>query len=127
MNARDCGTRAAAALLIALMAACAANPPAPTAALTTAENAISKAEQARAAEFAPVEMRAAHEKLASAREAVQRDDMDSARDWAEQAAVDADLAAAKAEAARSRNVNVEMQKSIQSLQDETRRSSGGMP
>lgn len=119
--------RAAPALLIALLAACAANPPTPTAALTTAENAVARAEQARAAEFAPVEMRSAHEKLASAREAVQRQDMISARDWAEQAAVDADLAAARAEAARSKNVNEEMRRSIQTLQDETRRTSGGMP
>lgn len=106
-----------------MLAACASNSEPPTDALQAAETSISKAEEVNAAQFAPVEMRSAHDKMTMARESVQKEDMLAARRQAEEAHADADLAAAKASAGKAQAVNEEMQRNIETLRQEAQRSS----
>jgi hypothetical protein len=107
------------------LAACATTPEPPTQALQAAESAIASAEQARVADYASAELREAREKLAAARTAVRDEEMVSARYLAEESRVHADLASAKAEEIKSKAVNDEMQKSIDTLKQEMQRVSGG--
>ena len=112
---------AAAALLT--LGACASEPP-PDAALQAAELAITHAEQARVADYASTELTEARSKLADARSEVQLKHMMKAQRLAEQARVDADLASAKAEVAKAKTVNDDMQKSNETLKQEMQRNTG---
>jgi hypothetical protein len=114
----------AAAGLLAL-AACATTPPAPpTAALQAAQLAIANAEQARAAEYAPVELSLARDELASARAEVQRENMILALRLAEQSRAGAELASARTEASKAAAVNAEMRKSTEAMKQEVQRNPG---
>ncbi len=113
----------AAAGLLAL-AACATTPPAPTAALNAASQAIANAEQARAAEYAPAELGQARDELAAARTAVQNEQMVAARRLAEQSRAGAELAFAKTEAAKAKAVNDETRKSTEEIKQEMQRNPG---
>nr|WP_282452589.1 DUF4398 domain-containing protein [Lysobacter sp. CAU 1642] len=84
-----------------MLAACASTPP-PTAELAAAEAALNDARQAKAADFAPVELGFARDKLAVAQAAIEARQYDRARDAAAQAAADAELALAKSRAAQAR-------------------------
>ncbi|HEX6259990.1 MAG TPA: DUF4398 domain-containing protein [Woeseiaceae bacterium] len=116
----------AAAAIAGLLAlsACATAPQPPTQALQAAESAIASAEQARVANYASAELRQAREKLAAARTEVRMEEMVKARYLAEEALVHAELASAQAEEIKSKAVNDEMQKSIDTLKQEMQRSSG---
>lgn len=111
----------AAASLLAL-AACASTPP-PTDALTGAENAIKRAEEARVADYASPELKSAREKLTAARDAVTRDDMQLAERLAGQARLDAEVATAKAEAAKAQANIEEMKKANAAIEQEALRNS----
>jgi hypothetical protein len=114
---------AAAGLL--MLAACASNPPQPpTAQLQAAEQAIASAERDRVADYASVELSEARDKLRAAYSAVQQEKMELAQRLAEQSRVDAELASARAEAARAEVVNDEMRKSIDMLKQEMQRNTG---
>lgn len=93
----------AAPWLLALFAlgGCASTPP-PTAELAAAEAALNEAERAEAADFAPVELGFARERLDQARAASEQRDYGVAKTAASQAQVDAELALAKSRAARAR-------------------------
>lgn len=119
-------TAAAIAGLLAL-AGCAATPQPPHRALQSAEMAITQAERTRVAEYAPAELNQAREKLAAARTAVRNEQMVEAETLAEESRVHADLASARAEMIQAKAVNVEMQKSIDTLKQEMQRSSGERP
>lgn len=71
---------------------------APTAVLRNAELNIRSADEARAGEFAAVDLKNARDKLARAKQAMAADRYEEARRFAERAQVDAELAEAKAEA-----------------------------
>src|SRR4051812_34874763 len=88
-----CSSSLTAAAAGLIMVACASTPP-PTQQITAAESAISHAEQAQVADFASPELSEAREKLAAARTAVSKDEMTHAARFAEQAQLNADLAAA---------------------------------
>lgn len=105
------------------LAACATMPP-PTAELRAAEQAIANAEQARVADYASPELTAARDKLGAARTAVEQHNMLLAQRLAEQSRLDAELATAKAAAAKSMAVNDEMRKSTEALRQEMQRSPG---
>ncbi|MDR3417045.1 MAG: DUF4398 domain-containing protein [Nevskia sp.] len=110
------------------LAACASVPQPPTAALQAADTAIATAESDHAADYAPLEMRTAREKLAAARaDAEQPDDQRvmQSRQLADEARVDAELASAKAHLAKADAVNQELQKNNNTLRQETQRSPGG--
>jgi hypothetical protein len=106
------------------LAACASTPQPPTQALQAAESAIESAEQARVADYASGELTLAREKLTAARAAVRNEDMVKARYLAEESRVHADLASARAEELKSKAVNDEMRKSIDTLKQEMQRISG---
>lgn len=113
---------ALAGLLVLL--ACATTPLPPTQALQAAEMAIATAEQARVADFAAPELGEARAKLAAARIAVRDERMGLALHLAEQSRADAELASAKAYAARAIAVNSELQKTTDALEQEMQRNSG---
>src|SRR5690606_38285196 len=114
---------AAVACLIAL-SACATAPEPPVQALQAAESAIVNAEQDRVADYASAELRQAREKLSAARAEVRNEEMVKARYLAEESRVHAELAAAQAEEIKAKAVNDDMQKSIDTLKQEMKRSSG---
>ncbi len=88
-------TRGAMAVAALVAAGCASNVY-PTAQLASAEAAVASAIAAGAAQHAVQELKSAQEKLALAKRWIAAKDYEPARWLAEQARVDADLAAAKA-------------------------------
>jgi hypothetical protein len=106
---------------------CASTPEPPERALAAAEQAISTAEQARVADYASPELGEARRNLTAARDAVQDEEMVIAERYAIQARADAELAMAKANAAKAREVNEELQASIDALRQEAQRNNGDRP
>ncbi len=96
--------------------ACAGNPP--TDALSTAQMAYNRAMDAKASEYAPLELRVAQEKLDKAKSAMHDDDYEKARRLAEQARVDARLAEAKALAEAAQKSSEETRETIDTLRQE---------
>lgn len=109
---------------ILMLAACASTPQPPLQELQAADLAISRAEQASVAEYASLELNQAREKVAAARVAVQEEDMIGARQLAEESLVSAELASARTEMLRAREVNDDMQRSIDTLNQEMLRNTG---
>lgn len=107
-----------------LLAACASTPPEPTVAMKAAEQAISSAEVARVADAASPELSEAREKLTASKTAAQDKRMVDAERLALESRVDAELAAAKAEAVKAKAVNDEMMRSTATLAQEMQRNSG---
>jgi hypothetical protein len=117
---------AACAATAAIVGACAGTPP-PTAQITAAQQAIEDAERARAAELASAELSQARSKLAAANTAVGTGDMDAALRYAEEASVDAELAAARAAVAKAQAANEEIRASTRVLVEELDRKTEGTP
>ena len=95
------GTRplalAAAALVLTLLGACAGTPP-PVAQMAVAEASVKRAGSTSTTETAAAELRVATDKLAAARSALTAGDHDRARQLAEQATLDAQVAELHAQA-----------------------------
>lgn len=125
INGKSASRLAIVALSGALLAACSSPPKAPDQALQAAELAIANAEQARVADYASPELGEAREKLTAARAAVAKEEMLAAARLAEQSRVDAELATAKASAAKAQEVNDELHKNVNTLEQELQRNSGG--
>ena len=96
------GTRAAALCAIVAAVGCVSAPPAPPTELVLARTAIAQAEQAGAAQTAPVELSAARERLSEAEHFASHDDFDLARWRAQESESDAKLAEATAQDAKAR-------------------------
>lgn len=124
MQFRSSLRTAFAGLGLLTLVACASTPEPPTQALQAAELAISNAEKARVADYASPELGEARENLAAARNAVQQEKMELASRLAQSSQANAQLATAKAEAAKAKVVNDEMQKSIDTLKQEMQRNPG---
>lgn len=101
----------------ALFAACASTPP-PTDEVAVARTAVASAVTVGGTELAPLEMRAAQEKLSGAEKAMTAENHEEARRLAEEAAVDARLAERKALALKARRSVEEARESIRVLQQE---------
>ena len=84
-------------IVFPIFCACSMTKP-PTDVLARVELGTRAADEARAAELAPVDLKNAQEELAQARRAMAAERYDDARRLAESAEVDAELAQAKAEA-----------------------------
>jgi hypothetical protein len=112
---------ACAAALVAL-AACAGNPVADEK-IAVAKASVARAEGSGAPELAPVELAAAQDKLARAEKANTARDIQPATQLAEQANVDAELAEATAQQQRSHKAAVEFDTSMETLRQESMRSS----
>lgn len=106
------------ATLLLVITGCSSAPQGPTAMMDRAERTISKAEQARVAQFAPAELASAREKMQSSRTALLNQDLATADRLALQASLDAELATARAELVQANNVNAEMMNSLSILQQE---------
>ncbi|MDO8907245.1 MAG: DUF4398 domain-containing protein [Pseudohongiella sp.] len=107
-----------------VLAACASAPLPPTQQLQAAETAIRSAEQESVAEFSPLELRQAHDKLNAARVAVQAENMELALRLAHESRVSAELATARTAELKAKAVNDEMQQSINAMQQEAMRTQG---
>lgn len=94
------------------MAACASTP-APTERMIIARAAISNASSAGGSEFAPLQLKSAMEKMDIAEQAMSDKDYVRARQFAEQAQVDAQLAGAMAS-------SVKAKKAADALQEDSR-------
>ena len=120
------GIRAALAASVGavfLLGGCASTP-APTAQIQAAQQAIADAERAGAGEHAAGELTQARNRLASANTSVQDERMEEAARLAEEARVDAELAAARTAAAKALAVNDEMKRSTKALVEEMQRNTG---
>jgi hypothetical protein len=113
-------------LLAAGLGACASIPP-PESQMGKADLALRKAEQADAAHFAPLEMRTARTKLEAARAAMREDQNLEARRLAEQAKLDAILAAAIAQTAQRQEATDTIRADIEALRAEAERASNRIP
>lgn len=117
--------RLAAGLAAALLfGACASTPPAPTAELQAAQQAIATAEQMDAGRHAAVELGEARTKLAAADAAVREEKMEAAARLADESRVAAELAASKTATVKATAVNDEMKRSTGTLIDEMQRTTG---
>ena len=110
-----------------LLTACASTPPAPTANLQAAQQAIAAAERGEAARYAPGELSEARTQLVLADSAVTERKMVLAEHFADQSRAEAELAAAKTSAAKANSVNDEMKRSNGTLAEEMKRVSGDKP
>jgi Domain of unknown function (DUF4398) len=109
---------------VLMLAACASTPPAPTANMQAAQQAIATAERGEAARYAPGELSEAHTKLTSAETAVADKNMVVAERLADQSRAEAELASARTSAAKANAVNDEMKRSNGTLADEMQRNTG---
>lgn len=119
MNIHRASLPVLASLFLAL-AGCASAPP-PTTQMAVAEAAVLSANTASTSEGAPRELQIAVDKLAGARQAVARKDFERARQLADEAQVDAQLAELHAQSARSRKAAQESQDAARVLSEEINR------
>ena len=105
-----------------VIAGCASIPP-PKEQMAVSKSAIANAVAAGGSEFAPVEMRAAQEKMDRANRAMEKEDYENARSLAEQAQADARLAEKKAQSAKAQKAASVMQDDIRVLREEINRKS----
>lgn len=106
---RNIGFTIAAAVL---MAGCASAPP-PVAQMAVSRAAVSNASSAGANEFAPVQLKSAMDKMSVAERAMTEKNYVLAREMAEQAEVDAQLAAATAR-------SIKAQKAADAVKEDSR-------
>ena len=104
-----------------LMGGCGTPGTQPMEKIANAELAINQAQDRKAQELAPLELRYAEDNLQKAKAAQQNGDYEQARRFAEQAIVDAELAEYKAESETARQTTKEMRDSIDALRQETNR------
>jgi hypothetical protein len=86
-----------------------------------AEAALNNARGGEAMTYAPLELRLAEEKLSKARSQFENKDYKEAAWLAEEAFVDANLAEAKTQSIKTREIAQELQNTILALQDEIER------
>ena len=107
-----------------VLAACASPQPGPEV-VDTAKAAIKSAEVAGGDEFAPVEMRFAREKLASAEKGMEKQKYEVAVYLLEEAEINAELAIEKSRTAKARRAVNEQRKSNEELEKTLRETFGG--
>jgi hypothetical protein len=107
-----------------LLAACASTPPAPTATLQAAEQAIANAEKADAGRYSAAQLGEARAKLVSAESAVKQEEMIVGERLAKESRAEAELATATSEAAKAAALTQEMKRGNEALVEEMERNSG---
>lgn len=110
------------ALAIAMAAGCSSLKAPATTDVAVTNAAVESAVAAGGSEFAPVEMNAARNKLALARQAMVRKDYALATTLADQSRADAKLAQAKANSAKARSAADALEEDIQILRQEIQRN-----
>lgn len=111
----------AALAAVVLLSACASKGVPPVAEMTSARASISQAEAAGALQTAPVELLAARDKLARAEAAVREERFAQARQYAEQAEADAELAERLSRASKAQVAAAELARSNDLLRSELER------
>jgi hypothetical protein len=106
-----------------LLTACATSAPGPEP-VNSAEAAIAAAEAAGGDEFAPVEMRFAREKLASANQGMEKQKYEVALYLVEQSEINSELAIEKSRAAKSRRQANEQRRNNEQLEARLRDTFG---
>ena len=114
---------AACTAIVAALAACASSNPLADEKIAVAKASVQRAEGSGAPELAPVELSAARDKLARAEQANTARNLLPATQLAEQANVDAELAEATAQQERSHKAAMEFDTSMETLRQESMRSS----
>jgi hypothetical protein len=104
-----------------LLVACAGQPERPEAEMARAQTLIDQAEQHGAQERAAAELERARGKYRQAEAAIEDRETEQARRLALQAAVDAEYASARAGAAEARAAAEELDRTIQTLREESAR------
>ncbi|AHI28042.1 DUF4398 domain-containing protein [Marinobacter similis] len=104
--------------IAALLVACAGPGPKPDSELQAAESSVQQAEAADARKFEPVLLNQSQNKVADARELMDQEQYRKAERLLEQAAVDAQLAAARSETEKAQRAVAEINRSIDELQDQ---------
>lgn len=112
--------------VLAGIAGCASSDERPDRALAIAETNIQQAEQAGANQYAAQPLSSAKDKLSAAETAVAREEMVSAQRLAEEAAVDAQLAAAMTRNRKAEEAIQELEDTIDVLRDEIERGQSPM-
>jgi Domain of unknown function (DUF4398) len=102
-----------------IFSGCAGNPPTEQMAVST--SAVDRATSAGGADYAPIELRAAQDKLASANSAMSDNDYTKARRLASEAQVDANLADVKARSAKAQKAVQDTKEGLRVLQGEINR------
>lgn len=118
---------AAGVLATLFLAGCATAPPAPTAKLQAAQQAIASAERTEAGRYAAGDLGSARTKLASADSAVSEKRMILAGQFADESRAEAELASARTSAAKAAAVNDEMKRGNGTLVEEMKRNTGDKP
>ena len=108
---------------VIVLGACASSNPVADEKIAVAKASLQRADGSGAPEFAPVELATARDKLARAEKANADHDLQPATNLAEQANVDAQLAEATAQEQRAHKAAMEFDSGINTLQQETMRSS----
>jgi len=108
-------------LLVALvlgLGACSSMPPQPNTAMIKAQSAVAQAQNADTRQYAAMDLNSAVTKLQAATDANSKRDYKQANYLAEEAQVDAQLAMAKAQAAKSEEAAAQLRKSNQALRSQ---------
>jgi Domain of unknown function (DUF4398) len=114
-------TLSALALTCVVGSGCTTEGPIPTEQITKARALVEQADKADAQRYAPADLQRAHDELSSAEKAVNDRKYDDARRYAENAQVDADLASARASSGEAQHAAHEVNRSIDSLRQESER------
>jgi hypothetical protein len=111
-----------AAAVCGVIAGCATQGPQPTEELTKARTLIQQAEKAEAQRYAAPDLQRARDELSSAEVANSKGNYDVARNYAESAAADADVAAARASAGEALRASHEAAQANSTLRQESQRA-----
>ena len=121
MMSRTSLARAAAAIALISMAAC-ASAPIPTEQMAVGRKAVERASGTpEIVQLAPTELERARTKLAQAEQAMNNKDYKAARRFADEAEADAVLAEAHAQAMKNQRAVAEVREALHSLRDELAR------
>ena len=115
----------AAALVCGLASGCAIEGPEPREDMAQARTLVDQADRANAQRYAPADAQRAHDELNGAERNYGAKKYNEARADAESAAVDADLATARASAGAAQNAATEVTHGNDTLRQETQRDASG--
>lgn len=104
--------------LSGILAACAGPGPRPEGEMQSAQNAIQSAQSNNAREYEPILLNDAQNKVSDAELLIEEREYHEARRLLEQAAVDAELASARAETGRAKAAAEEINRSIEQLRQQ---------
>lgn len=108
-------------MFVAMFIVGCAGIPAPTEQMAVAKTAVTNAISAGGNEFAPVQLRSAMDKMDAAERAMADEEYERARQLAEQAQVDAQLASSMARSAKAEKAARELEEGNRTLQQEIQR------